>query len=66
MRSPCVRILLTLVPLVVLVALVLARPAAALLPPFPAGPPDDPRFAPATCPPAASCAGVSGQWNLLS
>ena len=54
------RTLLHLVPVLLALAL---RPALAQ---FPATPPDDPRFAPATCPPAASCAGVSGQWNLLS
>jgi subtilisin family serine protease len=32
---------------------------------FPSMPPNDPRFAPNVCPPAVSCTGVSGQWNLL-
>ena len=33
---------------------------------FPAMPPDDPRYAPDACPPASSCAGPTGQWNLFS
>jgi hypothetical protein len=49
-----------------LLVAVLVGSAGALVPPFPVSAPDDPRFAPNGCPPAASCAGVSGQWNLLS
>src|SRR5438445_11432 len=33
---------------------------------FPTTPPNDPLYAPATCPPSTSCNGPTGQWNLLS
>ena len=33
---------------------------------FPTTPPNDPLYAPAMCPPATSCNGPTGQWNLLS
>ena len=46
-----------------LLAVAVARVAWAA---FPDDPPDDPRYAPRTCPPATNCAPVSGQWNLLS
>src|SRR5438067_13935346 len=49
-------------PLVV-AALAVAGVALAV---FPTTPPNDPLFAPATCPPSSSCNGPTGQWNLLS
>src|SRR5437899_536993 len=33
---------------------------------FPTTPPNDPDYAPDTCPPATTCHGPTGQWNLLS
>src|ERR1051325_6004293 len=33
---------------------------------FPMMAPDDPLYAPDTCPPATTCNGPTGQWNLLS
>src|SRR5712691_1503947 len=33
---------------------------------FPMMPPNDPNYAPATCPPMTTCNGPTGQWNLLS
>ncbi len=44
----------------------LAVVAAALAATFPMMPPNDPLYAPAQCPPATSCNGPTGQWNLLS
>src|SRR5437016_6344748 len=46
---------------------VLALIAATLaLASFPAMAPDDPLYGPDTCPPASTCHGPTGQWNLLS
>ena len=33
---------------------------------FPATPPNDPLYAPDVCPPATTCGGPTGQWNLFS
>jgi len=33
---------------------------------FPMMPPNDPDYAPDTCPPMSTCSGPTGQWNLLS
>ncbi len=33
---------------------------------FPATPPDDPLYAADACPPASTCGGPTGQWNLFS
>src|SRR2546427_2866797 len=33
---------------------------------FPMMPPNDPNYAPDTCPPSSTCHGPTGQWNLLS
>ena len=33
---------------------------------FPMMPPNDPNYAPATCPPMSTCNGPTGQWNLFS
>src|SRR5437016_5049018 len=40
--------------------------AARALAVFPTTPPNDPDYAPDTCPPATTCHGPTGQWNLLS
>ena len=40
--------------------------AARALAVFPTTPPNDPRDAPDVCPPATTCNGPTGQWNLLS
>src|SRR5206468_4380747 len=47
----------------VLLAIFVATVAIAA---FPATPPNDPIYAPDTCPPMTTCNGPTGQWNLLS
>jgi subtilisin family serine protease len=49
---------------IVCAALVLAARAAVAA--FPATAPNDPLYPPDTCPPASTCAGPTGQWNLFS
>ena len=49
-----------------LLSVLLVLVAVTALAIFPSTPPNDPLFAPATCPPSSSCNGPTGQWNLLS
>src|SRR3989442_4780210 len=49
-----------------LLSILLVLAAVTALASFPSTPPNDPLFAPATCPPSSSCSGPTGQWNLLS
>src|SRR5437667_6018678 len=51
---------------VVLFAVVALVVTSLALASFPTTPPNDPFYAPATCPPMTTCNGPTGQWNLLS
>src|SRR5256712_9803914 len=51
---------------IVLFAVVALVVTSLALASFPTTPPNDPLYAPATCPPMTTCNGPTGQWNLLS
>ena len=51
---------------IVLFAVVALVATGLALASFPTTPPNDPLYAPATCPPMTTCNGPTGQWNLLS